>query len=171
MGITTEVNPVQELNEDSGNLVILLEKVISVKPEQPEKAWKPTYVILSGIDILVKPVHFSKAWSPIFVTPSGIVILFSVEQYANPDTLVPPLITTVSILSFGKESIAIVGIVALFMFTQSLNEALLPETILVILLGRVMCVKPTQPLNASDPIAVIRSEKTIFVKPIQFRNA
>lgn len=57
--------------------------VILIKSLQPQKAFSPMLVTLSGIMMLVKLLHSKKAQSPMLVTSSGIVMLVKLLQLAK----------------------------------------------------------------------------------------
>ena len=76
-----------------------------------------------GSLIVVRLSHARNAPAPILVTLSGIVTLIRFLQLEKPYSgiLVPPLITTVVRVPFGKNSSIVVGRVAAVIFSQLSN--------------------------------------------------
>jgi hypothetical protein len=59
---------------------IVFSNVAEARLVQPEKAWSPIAVTLSGMVIEVKDLHPSKALLPMFTTLSGMFISCRAEQ-------------------------------------------------------------------------------------------
>ena len=173
------------------------DKVIAVRPLQPEKALAPILMTLPGMVIVVRPEQFKKALPPILVTPVpittfvkpeqlekalvpmslivfGIVIVVMAVQAENapaPIYLVP----AVNVYSVNPLLVASTAYVSAYLMLSVTGREVQPEKALVpmvvTLSGMVIPVRDLHPLNALELMVVTPVPITTLVNPVQPEKA